>query len=182
MAKTALSAEERAKIDWEISQRLCAAAEEILGAEPDETRTVMVYLPMPEEVHLDGFMEELVRRGVRIGAPRMLPGHKLECREYREDHLETGAWGIREPDQTCPVISPEEIHAVIVPGVAFDRSGNRLGHGAGYYDRFLAECPGKRIGVCRSEMLWETVPADEHDLRMSWIITEKEALRFDGEA
>lgn len=82
-----------------------------------------------------------------------------------------GAYGIREPKEIQP-ISPNLIDIALIPGIAFDKSGNRLGFGKGYYDKFLAEFNGIKIGLCYDFQLHSTIPHDEHDVKMDMIITE----------
>ncbi len=77
-----------------------------------------------------------------------------------------------------PEALPEEIDLAIVPCVAADRRGFRLGHGGGYYDRYLGKLHCPRICLCRGRALLECVPAEEFDLRMDMILTEEEQLRF----
>lgn len=99
--------------------------------------------------------------------------------EYLED-LRPGAFGILEPNDLSPKFK-DTVGICFVPGIAFDKSGNRLGFGKGYYDRFLKNKPQiTKIGVCYSFQLLKhiEIPADEYDIKMDMIITEKEVLRF----
>ena len=82
--------------------------------------------------------------------------------------------GILEPLREKKTVNTDEIDLVIVPGLAFDKSGNRLGHGKGYYDRYLERC-GENvffIGIAYDFQVLDTIPADAHDIKMNMIVTE----------
>ncbi len=88
------------------------------------------------------------------------------------DDLVCGAYGIREPREIIPV-AIAEIDLVLIPAVAFDKDGNRLGFGKGYYDRFLAEFSGTKIGIGYDFQVADFIPHDPHDIKMNLIVTEK---------
>lgn len=99
------------------------------------------------------------------------------------DQLQAGQWGIREPRAELPQVALAEIALVIVPGVAFDRAGRRLGYGGGYYDRLLSspkvpQTPGlARLSIAFSMQIVEQVPVAAHDQPVPLIITETETIR-----
>jgi len=135
----------------------------IKGKEPDTSRLI----------------EELVRRGKRVCLPRMLPGHLMETPQYvPERPLVYISFGISEPDGECPLIPKEEIDLVLVPAVCYDRKGYRLGFGGGYYDRWLEDFSGFRVGLCRESVLQDEVPTEPHDSRVDVLITERGCLSF----
>jgi len=91
-----------------------------------------------------------------------------------------GAYGIREPDAACPLVSIEEIDAALVPGLAWDRRGGRMGRGAGYYDRLLGS-PGWRGFVCGlflAAQEFDRLLMEPWDVRLDAVVTEAEVLRF----
>lgn len=133
----------------------------IPGREPDTARLISA----------------LTGRGKRIGLPRMLPGHRMEVRQYSPERpLVPAAFGIWEPGEDCPLLAKEEISLALVPAVCYDRRGYRLGFGGGYYDRWLAGFAGVRVGLCRELVLRDEVPAEPHDSRVDWLLTERESL------
>ena len=73
-------------------------------------------------------------------------------------HLEKGAYGIMEPSRRCPILSKEKIDVAVIPCVSADREGRRLGHGAGFYDRFLDGVTFPKILVCYKELMMDQVP------------------------
>ncbi len=92
------------------------------------------------------------------------------------DQFISGYAGILEPSGNCPTFSVEKLDIVIVPGMAFDRDGFRMGYGGGYYDRFLPHSKALRVAPAFSEQLVEQVPRETHDLPVSLILTEEESI------
>ena len=96
------------------------------------------------------------------------------------EELEPGTWGILEPSRAVrhehceQLVSPGTLDLIVVPGLAFDRSGGRLGYGKGYYDRLLAEArpDALRVGLCFDCQLIDEVPSAAHDQRMDYLVTE----------
>ncbi|HEV7346684.1 5-formyltetrahydrofolate cyclo-ligase [Telluribacter sp.] len=122
---------------------------------------------------------------VQLVVPRVVPGTRtLEHYLYTpQTPLLTNRWGIPEPDpQAAQPIAPEELDAVLVPLLAFDRQGYRVGYGGGYYDRFLPQCrPGAlKIGLS----FFEPVPAiddiDGYDIRLDYCLTPNHTWRWQG--
>lgn len=97
---------------------------------------------------------------------------------WHRDQCEPDAWGMAVPRDRVPAPSAD-VAAVVVPGMAFDRTGHRLGRGAGVYDRFLATLPptALRIGLVPSSRLVDRLPTDPHDVPMHVVATEREVLR-----
>lgn len=92
--------------------------------------------------------------------------------------LRAGYYGILEPVDKCPKVIAEDIDLVLVPGLAFDREGRRLGYGGGFYDRFLRRMRGKtpNIALAYHFQIINTVPADQWDIKMDAIITDEEQI------
>ena len=84
---------------------------------------------------------------------------------------------MREPAATCEEIPLNKFDLMLVPGVAFDLSGNRLGRGQGFYDRILAEASGIKCGVAHDFQLLEKIPAEPHDAKVDFIFTPSRGLR-----
>lgn len=148
-----------------VSQRLLA--------EPSvkKASTVMAYWAMPTELPVDAFIEACSNMGKRIALP-VVRGDDLELFEYtgRECLREVPPYGILEPHGT-PRVKAEEIDVVLVPGMAFDTGGGRLGHGKGFYDRLFPHMPSaKLIGVCLSCQLVDSVPMEPHDRRTDLVM------------
>ena len=93
------------------------------------------------------------------------------------EELSSGAYGIPEPPETAKRLEPRADDVIIVPALCFDEEGYRIGHGGGYYDRYLAAHEGLSVGLCREALLVGSVPRDSYDRRTDIIITEKRIAR-----
>ncbi len=146
-----------------------------------QAATVMAYLAMPGEPNLDRLLAAAISAGKTVCVPLMGPVYGvMESAAFTDfSQLTTGRLGVRMPaSQHCRIVDPGLVDLVLVPGVAFDRDGGRLGMGAGYYDRFLLRAPqAVRTGVSWSRQLVKQVPREEHDLTMQWLATECGLIR-----
>ena len=134
-------------------------------------KTVMLYYSLPDEVSTHELTDRLVERGKVVVLPVVTGPAEMELRRYRSaDDLSMGAFGIMEPTGE-PFTSLAEIDLAVVPGMAFDTRGNRLGRGKGYYDRFLSQLPqATKVGLCFPFQKFPGVPTDENDVRMDLVI------------
>ncbi len=177
LRKTALSAR-RAIPDKTRKSELIA---ERVFCDPDyiAARTVAVYKSLSSEVGTDLIIAHALHSGKRVVLPKVF-GDTMDFFEIREgEKLQKSSFGVLEPaGEESRRVSPEEFDLVLVPGLCFDRGGNRLGFGRGYYDRFLPLTRGKAVGLCFDEQLCtaEVIPTDEYDVKMHKIITEKESI------
>lgn len=150
-----------------------AAVERLLRLpEVWRAQVVALYVAMPDEVDPWHAYQFLRDREIRILYPRVR-GEHLELAEARDPTtLPTGFRGIPEP--TGPTIDPEVVDAMVLPGVAFDLDGGRLGQGGGHYDRLTPHLPEDtvRIGLCFSCQVVPVVPRDEHDQLVDVVVTD----------
>jgi 5-formyltetrahydrofolate cyclo-ligase len=173
----ALSAAQREQWGEEIAARVWSVPR-VAGA-----RALLLYASLPGEVPTDAIAHEALRRGIIVTYPRCLPEtramtlHSLSAL----DELESSSYGIREPRLACPRLETAEIDVALVPGLAWDRKGGRLGRGAGYYDRLFAspEWRGFRCGVFFSIQEVPTVPTDPWDLPLHAVVTDREVTYTD---
>lgn len=135
-------------------------------------RTVMLYYSLPDEVFTHDLADALVAAGKTVLLPKVVSRDKMEARQYHgRQGLRPGVYHLLEPDG-CPYPHVADTEVVVVPGVSFDNDGHRLGHGRGYYDRFLASMPNAyKIGVCFDFQITSQVPVDDNDMTMDEIIT-----------
>lgn len=169
-ARRALSGEQRREYSAASCQRLLRLPE--LGA----AKTVFSYLPTWDEVDITTLNAALESRGVAVAYPLCLgKGHMEAYVPESAGAFLPGVYGIKAPDPECSrLVDPAEIDVVLLPCVAFDRERNRLGHGAGYYDRYLPRCNrAKLICVAFEAQRLERVTVDEHDRKMDMVITER---------
>jgi len=138
--------------------------------------TVMFYLAMPDELQTERMICDALEQGKQVCVPLLTPkyGEMTAARITGFDCLITGRLGLKMPDPAkAQIVQPSAIDLVVVPGVAFDATGNRLGMGAGYYDRFLAETRRSTLlGLAWNCLPSESIPFDEHDIRMHYLLTE----------
>lgn len=139
-----------------------------------EAACVMGYLSIGYEVEIFPVLKAALASGKRVFVPRCYEGGVMDAVEiFGPEDLEAGMFGILEPKAERKVENPEVLDLIFVPGMAFDRDCNRLGRGAGYYDRFLERASNaKTIGICVSERVLQQVPTDLYDRKMDALITE----------
>lgn len=134
---------------------------------------IMVYHSLEDELSTLKFLAKWKDRK-HFYLPRV-NGVNLEILPYDEMRLELGAFHIEEPTGTN-TIDPQDLELIIVPGVAYDRKGNRLGRGKGFYDRLLANINATKVGVGYEFQLFDEIPSEPHDIRMDAIITQNRCI------
>ncbi len=138
-----------------------------------EARTVMAYWSMPSEPDTRELMETALREGKTLLLPRCLDAARMAALPVRDpDGLQPGALGIPEPEIPDDGTEIPEPDLILVPCMAAAPHGVRLGHGAGYYDRFLAEHPGKAVCLCFRALLRADLPAEDTDVITDLVITD----------
>ena len=187
MTKTKIRRQIRAQRDALLPEARAAASAEIqrrlFEFEPFASAgTVLLYASMPDEVDTHPMIERALAQGKQVGLPvAVVAERRLIFRRVTDPQRELVAvppFGIPEPVADCPELPLAEAAVVIVPGVAFDRCGHRLGYGAGFYDRFLDLVPmACRIGLALELQLLDELPIGSHDRPVYWIVTERQTLR-----
>lgn len=146
-------------------------------------QTVLVYLPLPGEVDTWPLIQDLWGRGAHTLAPCCCHTHcgEMDFLEFRSrEELLPGRYDILEPDRRiCRHCTPQESDAVLVPALAFDRQGYRLGFGGGYYDRLLSRLDPAvlTIGLIGHDSLLDHLPREPHDQPVRVVCTERETIR-----
>jgi 5-formyltetrahydrofolate cyclo-ligase len=156
------------------------ALDHILSLEElEHARTVASYSAVGYEVPTDGLRHALEDRGVRVALPRVAEGALVLHQIAPGQTPSPGYRGIPEPDADHPRVSPEEIDLFVVPGVLFDRLGNRLGRGGGHYDRLLAAArpDANRVGLCYADHVVDSVPVEPWDAPVDVVVTDREVIR-----
>ena len=144
-----------------------------------KAENICVFLSAFNEPDTTEIIERLLQSGKKVSAPvsdTETNTLSLFCIENTKE-LNKGAYGILEPSKSKPV-EINDIDVILVPGLAFDRHGGRMGFGAGYYDRLLAKTRAVKIGLCYDFQRMDNIPSEEHDIAMNYIITEKEILEI----
>ncbi len=143
-------------------------------------RQLFCFVALPQEPETRELLRRALADGKTVAVPRCLPErrmafHRLSPEQPLESQLVSGSFGVAEPLETLPVILPDAGQAplCLVPGLAFDQNGGRLGYGAGYYDRFLRAYPFlRKIGYALSPFVTDCVPTEPTDQRLDGIATE----------
>lgn len=177
-ARAALSRAEVENFSKQICDRLAA------DATVRSAKCVLTYLPYGNEVSLLALNQFFWRRNVRLLAPvcsQTASGIMQAALITPNDlnNLTKSALGVQEPN-TTDFVKPTDIDLVLVPGVVFDKSGNRMGHGKGYYDRYLPQLrrDACAIGIAYQLQLAEKISANPWDYPMNALCTETELLHF----
>jgi 5-formyltetrahydrofolate cyclo-ligase len=137
-------------------------------------REILFFAPLPEEVDVWPLLIEALSAGKRVALPRFVAETRTyEARLIRDPttDLKAGHFGIREPASHCAQIRSSHLDLILVPGVAFDLLGHRLGRGRGYYDQLLGLMPGTTCGVAFEKQIVNCVPVEPYDVRLNFILT-----------
>ena len=147
------------------SELLCKSIKSHLAV--SGARVVALFSPLPDEPQIWPLVEELAKN-LLVVLPRV-EGDAM--RFYSIGDMKVGAFGIMEP-QGSLCISPGEIDAIIVPGVAFTLTGRRMGRGKGFYDKYMShnDFSALKIGVCYPVQIVDDIPCEAHDIVMDYVI------------
>ena len=172
-----LSKKEKNRLSARIEKNLFAAGRF------KTAKTVMFYVTHRSEADTSRMIKRSLKLGKTVAVPKVEPGEKGKMLAVRitclEKDLERGIYGIFEPKPgRCEVLERKSIDLVLVPGLAFDVKGFRVGYGKGYYDRWLKSfSPKKRIGLAFDFQLVKSVPKTKRDAKVGLIVTEKRVVR-----
>lgn len=155
-----------------------AICQRILALEAyQKAKTIFCFVGTATEINTISILEQGWKDGKRIAVPRCAQKGVMHAYEISSmDDLEKGKYGILEPKENCVPVTPEEIEFAVIPCVSCDKSGYRLGHGGGYYDRYLEHSTFQTAVVCREKLLLDHTPIDRFDCCMDWVITENESI------
>jgi 5-formyltetrahydrofolate cyclo-ligase len=138
-------------------------------------RAVLTYIAFRNEIDLS-LLPDLLPQ-ILWAVPRV-EGRRLVSHQYDPDRLVRHRFGMLEPAASLPVVAPSTLDLVLVPGVAFDRHGGRLGFGGGYYDSFLPTTSALRVGIAHDCCLADKVPMGDHDCWMDWVFTPTQTIHL----
>jgi len=170
--RRALPAIEKTVADDAIQGALLASPEYMT------TATVALYFSVNNEVSTEKVINHSLSVGKVLFLPAVEDGEMLFRRVASLDDLVTGRFGIMQPSSGCVAVDPEEIDLIVVPGVGFDLSGQRIGYGKGCYDKALhrLEGKGKLTALCYEFQLIDSLAGEQHDVNMDRIITERRII------
>jgi 5-formyltetrahydrofolate cyclo-ligase len=177
LEKSRLRARCRALRDAMTSETVAWASVRVCGRLADwpvfqQARAVMAYMAFGNEISLAPLMDRFGDK--RWVIPRIVrqPEPRLILHPYDPARLARHPFGMLEPDASLPVIEPDALDLALVPGVAFDRRGYRLGFGGGFYDRFLPHVAAIQAGVVYAALIVDQVPNGPHDRRVDFLACE----------
>jgi len=141
----------------------------------NSSQSLLVYISLPEEPETRGIVKKSLELKKKVYAPKLDGDYICVCELHGLDKLKPGHFGIYEPpgDAKCDL---REFDLVIVPGLAFDIHGNRLGRGGGFYDKLLSSLTGEFIAFAFDEQIVNRVPTLEHDVRVHKIFTDARVI------
>ena len=139
-------------------------------------RAILFFVSFRSEVETVPMIRRVLDEGKRVALPKV-KGKGLELFEINnfDKDVSPGAWGILEPCEIAPA-KLDDMDIIIVPGAAFDERGNRLGYGAGFYDKLLFEFKKPTVAIAFEQQIVQNVPADLHDVPVQKIVTEKRII------
>lgn len=180
LKRKALSPEARRRRSREIAKRLLASPE--FGA----ARTIHFYLAAAAEVQTEEMIQEALRLKKRVVVPVVQPETNALMLsvlvDFHPSRLQPGPYGISEPrPQYQKRVDPKEVDLWVIPGVAFDFVGNRLGFGGGYYDRLLSGTSGRKVGVAFEFQVVDRLPIEPTDHPVDLVMTEARTIDTKGE-
>jgi 5-formyltetrahydrofolate cyclo-ligase len=153
---------------------------ERLKAQMQSANTILFFAPLPDELDVWPVLE----LSLALGTTCALPFFNAEKKSYvarqlknLEADIVAGKFGVREPASNCAEIPLDKFDLFLVPGIAFDLEGNRLGRGRGFYDRLLAKTSGIKCGVGYDFQLLEKIPAEPHDAKVNFIFTPSRCVK-----
>ncbi len=139
--------------------------------------SLFLYIAMPTEPDTRGILERALRDGKRVYVPKCIgKGEMLAVRIRGLDDLAPGAYGILEPVDCSETAEPSALDLILVPCVAASPDGKRLGHGAGFYDRFLEHNADKTVCLCFSAALSDAIPTEPTDVPMRRVVCESTVI------
>lgn len=171
--RAGMSAEEKQRLDDGVFHRIVNLRQYI------ECETLFIYVSSPIEVDTRQIIENAFERSKRVAVPRCIPG-ECEMEFYYITSfadLESGSYGIFEPIKSrCKLVEDYESGLCVVPALAFDENGYRLGFGKGYYDRFLSHFGGNSVGLCYESCICTELPKNCFDRHTDIVISEKRVI------
>lgn len=142
--------------------------------------TVLLYYSINNEVNTHPLIEAILGDGKRVALPVCLENSKMVFRYINSmDTLKKGLFSALEPDDDCEEFTPSPRTICVIPAIAFDRKGYRLGYGKGYYDRYLTDPSIVKIGFCYDALLVDSLPRGRFDLSCDLVITERGVFNTD---
>ena len=172
--RMSLSAEVLAKIEKELPEFIASIDDEELSQKLKSAKRIALYRSFKGEVPVDGLAKSFMEKGITCCFPRVEDEDMVfcDCKGLGKDEFEESPLGIREPLRSKKPVDPKDIDVVVLPAVAYNEEGTRLGAGGGYYDRYFGSLGSRRpylLGICYEFQLCSDVPSTDQDISADFI-------------
>jgi 5-formyltetrahydrofolate cyclo-ligase len=142
-----------------------------------DAKKVMAYVSTEEEVDTRDLIKDCFAKGQTVYIPKVDRNELKIIAVKKWEVLEPGTFSILEPMMnSAEEANPEDLDLILVPGIAFDKRGHRLGHGHGFYDRTLKKTRAFKVGLAFDEQIVDEIPNEEHDVPVDLIITDSSLI------
>lgn len=138
-----------------------------------EAESIFLFVSMPKETPTDRILRQALADGKKVFVPKCSPKEMKAVRIRDPEHLYPGMLGILEPSDCSETMTAEELDLILVPCLAAAPDGRRLGHGGGYYDRFLEGHTENAVCLCFRRMFCDEIPMDQYDVLMPCVVAER---------
>ena len=171
----------RSELSSKILSEINEALPEFIGAIDDEelrsvlkkAKRIALYRSINGEVPADGLAGYFMGKGIKCCFPRIGNGRMVfcDCDSLNDNEFEVSSYGIKEPLSSKPIVDPKDIDVVVLPAVAYNEEGTRLGMGGGYYDRFIGPLDKKPylLGICYEFQICSDLPVTDHDITADFL-------------
>lgn len=160
--------------EWILEQSKIIVEHILNSTAYQNANAIFCYVSFGKEVNTIPILEHALENGKRVGVPLCTGKGIMEVREIHSlKDLKSGAYGILEPKEQSTRMEKTDIAYGIIPCVSADRQGRRLGHGAGFYDRYLEGARFTKVILCFEEIMALEVPVDEHDIEMDQVVSQE---------
>ena len=138
----------------------------------ERAKTVALYRAADGELPVDDLARALIKKGIRVCFPKIEDGSMnfYYCPSLEDKYFEMGAYKISEPAAGLEKAEPGDIDIAVIPAIAYNEEGTRLGQGGGYYDKYFAQTDALLVGVCYDFQICSELPFDEHDLTVDILL------------
>ena len=161
-------------IDRSLPEFISAIGDDELRSKLKKAKRIALYRAFDGEVPVDGLAQSFMDKGIKCCFPRIENDEMvfIDCNSLNDSEFDVSVLGIKEPKKEGSIVAPEDIDVVVLPALAYNEEGTRLGAGGGYYDRYIGRMGSKRpylLGICYEFQICSDVPSNEQDISADFI-------------
>ena len=169
-----LSSKVLSEIDRSIPEFISAIDDDELKSKLKKAKRIALYRAFDGEVPVDSLAEFFMSKGIICCFPRVVGNERvfIDCKSLKDDEFDISELGIKEPKADKPYVEPKDIDVVVLPALAYNEEGTRLGAGGGYYDRYFGRLGSSRpylLGICYEFQICSNVPSNDMDISADFI-------------